>query len=341
MAEAVTEVAETSTSPRTDFQLVHTLSGHDKTVSSVKFRPQSGELLASCSADGCIVVWNVEDGNEVSKISAHDQGISDLCWSAGGDYLCSASDDKTARIWDVETGQCVRKLDGHTHYVFCCDFHPAGNVVATGSFDETVRMWDVRSAHSLKEIPAHGDPVTAVSFCHDGTLLASSSFDGIARVWDGYTGHCLTTLINKSGPPVGHAVFTPNSEFLLMCALDSRMTLWDYTGGSVVREYEGGVNSKYCVTPAFVTKGGQWLVMGSEDHSILVWDVNSMKVAQRLEGRPEPNVGGSGHCDVVLGVASRPGRGCIASCGGEQDRSVKVWLDANCEELPAGDEEGG
>lgn len=40
-------------------------------------------------------------------IRGHDEGISDIAWSADSNLLVSASDDKTLKIWNLATVGCT------------------------------------------------------------------------------------------------------------------------------------------------------------------------------------------------------------------------------------------
>jgi len=328
------------------FSHARTLQGHSRAVASVKFSPGSGELLATAAADQTVRLWNHASGQEVRQLQGHTQGISDVCWSPGGQYLCTASDDHSLKFWDVETGTCLRTLQGHTNFVFCCSFSPQGNVLASGSFDETLRMWDVRSSTCLREVPAHSDPITAVDFSHDGTLLVTSSLDGLCRLWDAATGHCLKTLFDKDSPPVSFVRFTPNARHILSSSLDGRIRLWDYEHGRAIRVYEGHANQKFCITCALCGPSGRpqtearskdspagpapWVVTGSEDGKLFVYDLNDQKALQIVEGG---EAGQGAHADAVLCVDVHPSQPLLATCSqgmNELSGSVKIWAHGGC-----------
>lgn len=122
------------------FALAQTLRGHTRAVSGVAFRPEGDRLLASCSADASLAIWDVHAGKQVTPKAAgggsggmtHPQGINCVAWDPRGRYLASGSDDQTARLWDAETGACLRTLPGHTNYVFCCQFDPVGHILVRG-----------------------------------------------------------------------------------------------------------------------------------------------------------------------------------------------------------------
>lgn len=100
--EAGDHLASTpESSQKTNYRLQYTLTGHKKSISSVKFSP-SGQYLASSSADKFVKLWDVETGHLVRTFEGHLQGISDVAWSSDSQLLASASDDKTVRVWRVD-----------------------------------------------------------------------------------------------------------------------------------------------------------------------------------------------------------------------------------------------
>lgn len=124
---------------RPNFQHLHDLTGHTKTVASVKFKPKTGEQIATASADKTARIWDAQTGQQLLTLEGHSQGISDVCWSPQGNYICTASDDHTLKLWDVETGKSLKTLTGHTNYVFCCSFDPQSHLlVRLGSLAATL-----------------------------------------------------------------------------------------------------------------------------------------------------------------------------------------------------------
>jgi len=317
----------TMTTGKSGYQLQHSLVGHERSVSSVKLSPDATRV-ASSSADKTVRLWEVATGSELLVLRGHKQGVSDVVWSKKGHLLASASDDKTLILWDSSTGKQLRTLEGHTNYVFCCCFNPHDNILASGSFDETVRVWETRSGKCIRELPAHSDPITAIDFNFDGTLIVSSSFDGLCRIWDTATGQCLSTLIPTNNPPVSFVRFSPNGKYLLTCTLDNLVLLWDYRTGKKCKTFQGHQNGRFCLQAAFCQgrdKGEARVVCGSEDNNIFVWDINSMQIVQKIEGRAGKEDAGEGHCAAVVCVDANPRVGLIVSGALEEDNSVKIW----------------
>jgi WD40 repeat protein len=83
-------------------------------------------LLASCSADRTIRIWDVESGRCVHTLRGHADTVTDLLpISYASDerrrddvLLASSSWDGSVRIWSVESGECLASLSGHAGFVW-------------------------------------------------------------------------------------------------------------------------------------------------------------------------------------------------------------------------------
>lgn len=239
---------------------------------------------------------------------------------------------------------------GHHNYVYQIAFSPKGNMLASGSYDEAVFLWDVRSARVMRSLPAHSDPVAGIDVVRDGTLIVSCALDGLIRIWDTMTGQCLRTLVHEDNPPVTAVKFSPNGKFVMAWTLDDCVRLWDYVDGRCLKTYQGHVNRKYSLSGGFGVYGchagmsgggsssssggqgrvGAFAVSGSEDGTILCWDVVSKNVLQRIDG----------HTDVVLGVdtGTVDNRRVMVSCS--LDRTIRVWEEVGDRPNSASDVEG-
>lgn len=110
----------------------------------------------------------------------------------------------------------------------------------------------------------------------------------------------------------------PAAIHVLTCclALVLLQRLWNYTAGKFLKAYTGHVNSKYCIFAAFSVTNGKYIVSGSADCSVYLWDLQSKAIVQKLEG----------HSDIVVAVACHPTENKIASGALEKDKTVKIWV---------------
>ena len=80
------------------------------------FHPED-RVVASCSADKSIKLWNLDDGGLISTMN-----VGSLVWSVSfspaGDIVAAGCDDGTVQLIDVATAEVKRPLTGHTRYFF-------------------------------------------------------------------------------------------------------------------------------------------------------------------------------------------------------------------------------
>jgi WD40 repeat protein len=83
-------------------ELLHTLTGHSNTVTSVTFSPD-GRTLASAGLvyDQTIKLWDVATGEEINTLTGHSRSVVSISFSPDGKVLASASEDNTIKLWDV------------------------------------------------------------------------------------------------------------------------------------------------------------------------------------------------------------------------------------------------
>lgn len=62
-----------------------------------------GTILASCSDDQTIRLWNVRTGEEKKILKGHKGTVNSICFSPDSKILASGGDDTSVFIWDAKT----------------------------------------------------------------------------------------------------------------------------------------------------------------------------------------------------------------------------------------------
>lgn len=91
--------------------------------------------------------------------------------------------------------------------------------------------------------------------------------------------------------------------------------LWNYSTGKFLKIYTGHANKVYCISSTFSVTNGKYIVSGSEDHCVYLWDLQGKNLIQKLEG----------HKDTVISVSCHPTENKIASAGLDNDRTIRIW----------------
>jgi WD40 repeat protein len=172
-----------------------TFRGHLGSVTALAFS-SDGKLLASGSLDKTVVLWDMETGQERTRIlMVPSLVVWSLAFSPDGKTLAIATGTGDFRlrqpgdvkIWDIASETVRTTLQGHTRAATSVAFSPDGQTLISGSADTTVRFWDVARGREYGMLNGHqgapGFEALAVALSPDGNWLATASFDHTVKVW--------------------------------------------------------------------------------------------------------------------------------------------------------------
>lgn len=83
-----------------------------KKVNLITFNPSSEFVLASCSHDNTVKVWNVQKPDQSLTMAANDPCLA-LDWNWNGSLLGSVWKDKVLRVMDPRTNKFAVEAKAH------------------------------------------------------------------------------------------------------------------------------------------------------------------------------------------------------------------------------------
>ncbi|KDR75022.1 hypothetical protein GALMADRAFT_248867 [Galerina marginata CBS 339.88] len=196
-------IAVTSDEPKVkvveleDTERIVMLEGYASGVRSATWHPSS-TLLATCTSDGKIVIWNV--AAEKPFIEKTLEGLIPAVKDSESpefSYDCSA-------VWHTSGQYFFVATNGHE--------------IVTISRDD----WTKTSTFSDKNVSG---AVTALALSPNGVYLASASQSRV-HIWSTQTRRVITSQIGKPGSSITQLAWSPNENLLAWTDSDGAFTRW-------------------------------------------------------------------------------------------------------------------
>jgi WD40 repeat protein len=241
---------------------------------------RDGRLLAIGDSSGWVSLWDAVRRRPLAIPASVQNGmVESVAFSPDGRLLASGAEDGTIQLWAIAPGPAHSTvlspvgplLRGHSAAVLRVVFSPDGHLLASGSGDTTIRLWDVRRHAALgTPLVGHSARVTDVVFSPNGHLLASAGEDGTLRFWIVSQHSALGAPLRPAFNTVSFVSFSPDGS-LVATAGEREIQLWDVATHQPLGPPLVG-HSLWVFSIAFAPDG-RTLASGSQDSTIVLWDV--------------------------------------------------------------------
>jgi len=168
----------------------------------------------------------------------------------------------------------VTTLEGHNKFV--SSVVVTDQYIISGSIDKTIKIWDLSTFELVASLEGHTSGVN--SLVVSDKYIISGSYDRTIKIWDLSTFKLVTTL-------EGH---TDIITSLVVSSVENTTDLSDNIGK-------------------------QYIISGSYDKTIKIWDFSTFKLVETLEG----------HTNWINSVAVSKDNKYIIS--GSSDDTIKIW----------------
>ncbi len=169
------------------------------------------------------------------------------------DKLVCEGNDNSLNIFNINLDNSPKidnstkliELKGHKRPVTCVT-QLDDDYIVSGSYDKTLIIWDINKGTQLMKLKGHTSPVKCVTKISNNCIV-SGSFDKTLRVWN---------IISKR--KIYNTLFKSRTLMIL----------------------KGHTSLVTCVTKLSDDR----IVSGSEDTTLIIWDINTGKILKKLEG---------------------------------------------------------
>jgi len=307
------------------YQFRHLLNGHQSAVTFLCLRGEDN-LLASGSASGSIILWDIEQGKPASRLKGHSGQITHLEFSPNGKHLASASHDGTIRIWNIDNESLEQTIEvpGVSPYADVQGNEPtflaynlSGSCLFFGGYNAQIHKATLKDGKltQLYEHPEFG--ITSGLLAGDGKVLLFAA-GAVTYAMDIQNEQIIKTFKVADEDDV--------NAYVCEIAISSGHLLAAWTYGGTVDFYSlKGGQHKYALkgtnqegsSNLSFSADGSFLVTGNCENDVKLWEVEQRKVVQQL----------SKHKKRVTSFTISQDDKYIVT--GADDNQVAVWVRQN------------
>uniref|UniRef100_A0A452TNT3 Striatin 3 n=1 Tax=Ursus maritimus TaxID=29073 RepID=A0A452TNT3_URSMA len=324
----------------------YTLRSHFDGVRALAFHPVE-PVLVTASEDHTLKLWNLQktvpakksaslDVEPIYTFRAHIGPVLSLAISSNGEQCFSGGIDATIQWWNMpspnvdpydtyEPNVLAGTLVAHTDAVWGLAYSGIKNQLLSCSADGTVRLWNpqeklpcICTYNGDKE---HGIPTSVDFIGCDPAHMVTSFNTGSTVIYDLETSQSLVMLSSQvdsglqSNNHINRVVSHPTLPVTITAHEDRHIKFFDNKTGKMVHSMVAHLDA---VTSLAVDPNGIYLMSGSHDCSIRLWNLDSKTCVQEITAHRKKLD------ESIYDVAFHPSKAYIASAGA--DALAKVFV---------------
>ncbi|XP_059135422.1 striatin-3 isoform X3 [Peromyscus eremicus] len=324
----------------------YTLRSHFDGVRALAFHPVE-PVLVTASEDHTLKLWNLQktvpakksaslDVEPIYTFRAHIGPVLSLAISSNGEQCFSGGIDATIQWWNMpspnvdpydtyESNVLAGTLVAHTDAVWGLAYSGIKNQLLSCSADGTVRLWTPQEKLpcicTYNGDKGHGIPTSVDFIGCDPAYMVTSFNTGSAVIYDLETSQSLVMLSSQvdsglqSSNHINRVVSHPTLPVTITAHEDRHIKFFDNKTGKMIHSMVAHLDA---VTSLAVDPNGIYLMSGSHDCSIRLWNLDSKTCVQEITAHRKKLD------ESIYDVAFHPSKAYIASAGA--DALAKVFV---------------
>ncbi|KAK2824100.1 hypothetical protein Q5P01_021275 [Channa striata] len=321
-----------------------TLRSHFDGIRALTFHPVD-PVLVTASEDHTLKMWNLQktapakkstslDVEPIYTFRAHRGAVLSVVMSSTGEQCFSGGVDGTIQCWNTPNANIdpydsydpsvLRGvLNGHTDSVWGLVYSGAHQRLLSCSADGTVRLWDPNTTSPalvvFNENKKLGVPSSVDLVCSDPAHLVTSFTNGQIGLFNMETRQMVLSLESSLEPDtpcqINKVLSHPTLPITITAQEDRHIKFFDNNSGKLIHSMVAHLDA---VTSLAVDPNGLYLMSGSHDCSIRLWNLESKTCIQEFTAHRKKFE------ESIHDVAFHPSKCYIASAGA--DALAKVFV---------------
>ncbi|XP_037126810.1 striatin isoform X1 [Syngnathus acus] len=321
-----------------------TLRSHFDAIRALTFHPVE-PVLVTASEDHTLKMWNLQkttpakkstslDVEPIYTFRAHRGAVLSVVMSSSGEQCFSGGVDGTIQCWNMpnpnidpydsyDSSVLRGELCGHTDSIWGLVYSNAHQRLLSCSADGTVRLWDANNISPaltvFNENKKMGVPSSVDLVCSEPAHLVTSFTSGEIGLFNMETSQLVLSLESnlEQGPPIhiNKILSHPTLPITITAQEDRHIKFYDNNTGKLIHSMVAHLDA---VTSLAVDPNGLYLMSGSHDCSIRLWNLESKTCIQEFTAHRKKFE------ESIHDVAFHPSKCYIASAG--SDALAKVFV---------------
>ncbi|KAJ0413038.1 hypothetical protein BJY00DRAFT_320196 [Aspergillus carlsbadensis] len=292
------------------------LKGHTDEIWVSAFS-HHGLRLATGSRDGTITSYSVPDFAILDTLAGRYNGrITCLAWNKTDTLLAAGSQDGNVVIWDIETGSPLRPLPQYRKPVCAITWMNDGESFVCQTLDASMSLaqWNVQGECLRQFSGASRGKGFCITPDETQLIVAGAGKRLIFYNLQARHNYHSDTFPLDSEPTCVTA--SQDSKHILVTLRSSEIQLINTVRKTITRCFRGQHAGRYIIRSVFFGARESYVLSGSEDSRVYVWDRESGALVDILEGH---------EIGCVNSVSVNPvDPDMLVSTG--DDRTCRVWM---------------
>lgn len=192
-------------------------------------------------------------------------------------FLVTGDQKGIVNIWNRTTKE-KKSITIHQQAITYLLFNHTGDILLVASADGTISIWNVYKTTNIATLKGHKGAVTSLSLNPSESRLLSGSYDGSVIIWDLRSFQKIHEL-PMEGQKVRSVAYSNNGKFFAVGLENKIARIFNVNNYTPTNTFRGHKSVVYQI--AF-SHDDNYLITGSQDNSVMIWDIQKSKVERKF-----------------------------------------------------------